>query len=136
MTPLDFAKLTKLLDRILPRPNVSKADVLRRAAEIVEERGYASGSRGMRPQGPVCLLGAIWNAAAEVDDSYAKMTDSFDKYNALTRDSFISTLAKVGVGRAKEARFAYGWSDARYTHSADPKGALVAKLREAADAAK
>lgn len=38
---------------------VATSEILNRAADLIEERGWTSGPRGMEVDGPLCLEGAI-----------------------------------------------------------------------------
>jgi hypothetical protein len=95
---------------------VTKADVLRRAADLLEEQGWCQGSYGLpfnawyageRPMQPLCFLGAVVQSARD--------------YGVETGNDFYQ-WARNYAGES------YGFND----HPGRTKNEVVARLREAA----
>lgn len=92
---------------------VTVADVLTRAADLLGEFGWTQQGVGSKAEGEMCMIGACVEAAKD-----------------LGRNGWSIALDNVGVGRTGES--IGGWNDA----PGRTKAEVVAKLREAAEAAR
>lgn len=87
------------------------ADVLNRAADLIEERGWEQGNSGLRVAGPHCILGAI-GAAADLDDFLSgdtiyNPTACLDSAAGLAVRSYLDH----GPERIEETRAVWSWND-------------------------
>lgn len=99
-------------ERVVAPQEVTKRDVLHRAADLLEEFGWTKGEMGSKVDGEFCLIGAVVEAHADMTGRPATFFDYYRHgyYNA------------IGCG--------FAWND---LHAKD-KQEVVAKLREAAEA--
>lgn len=92
---------------------IDKAKILRRAAEIVEERGWGTHTIDLlRADGPCCILKACANALLE--DGYTFI--GVDEYEELRKLSFYQSLKEVGAWGAytdhQDSSFSpFEWND-------------------------
>lgn len=94
-----------------PAPTVTRADVLNRAADLLEEFGWCQGTLGSKAHGEFCILGAAYQAARDL---------------GVTRGYGVYCEGAYWVGLDEET--AFRWND-------DPrrtKPEVVARLRELA----
>lgn len=99
---------------------MNTSEVLDRAADLIEERGWAVGNRGLNVNGPYCLEGALYAAGGSKDTFVwgcepLAPNDSAkgDKMFSYLREEDCPTLAAVTAYLAQPEGRVWEWNDSR-----------------------
>lgn len=114
-----------------------RRDVLLRAAELIEERGYMSGPYGMTPDGAFCLMGAVGHAmGAYLVEDYAIMDIGPDGIvtNRVSVYGYSEVEEFLGVRPAGLDDMPWRWSD-KQNEFPNPGERVAGALRKMANGA-
>lgn len=111
-----------------------RREILLRAAELIEQKGWITGSQGMLPDGPFCLMGAVAHVmGATLKETILCSPGAYGKFFAYRYDEASALIGDGGRGNDIDER-AWRWND-KQKFRPDGKQRVLNALRRMANGA-